>query len=545
MSNISKEKRDQMLNVLRTLRETNTESPEILQALGDIEYELTHKKYGLVWEHHSETVDEALKTSIPVFTEVKEKEIQNDLTNEKFNFLLEGDNLQSLYLLEKTHKEKIDVIYIDPPYNTGNKDFIYDDRIVDNTDTFRHSKWLSFMEARLRIARNLLNSKGVIFISIDDNEQAALKLLCDEILGEQNFINCFVWKRNSSGKTEKTKFTVNTEYILLYGKSNSYVLNDVYKPLSESSLKLYNKDDGDGRGRYQSVSLQKPKNPGPETTYDYVDNNGKVWKCPKKGWRMVKSKIKDLENDNRLILTGSTLRVKDYWNERPNSGKRVDTLWNDLPENTKGSAQLEDIFSKSVEFNNPKPIELIKRCVGVTTRNALVLDFFAGSGTTGQAVLALNKEDGGHRQFILCTNNQNEICEKVTYERLARVSRGNKKVEALPCNLKYYKTEFVEKSSWTLREDLLKHTLEMIELECGHKVLIPSKELKKARIVALFTDEDAEALQENWEIISPEIVYLAEDSVLLDAKQEKLLKMVKIIPIPEDYFYFELNNEEV
>lgn len=545
MSNISKGKRDQMLKVLRTLRETNIENPEILQTLGEIEYELTHKKYGLVWEHHSETVDEALKISIPVFTEVKDREIQDDLTNEKFNFLLEGDNLQSLYLLEKTHKEKIDVIYIDPPYNTGNKDFIYDDRIVDNTDTFRHSKWLSFMQARLRIARSLLNSKGVIFISIDDNEQAALKLLCDEILGEQNFINCFVWKRNSSGKTEKTKFTVNTEYILLYGKSSSYVLNDVYKPLSESSLKLYNKDDGDGRGRYQSVSLQKPKNPGPETTYDYVDNNGKVWKCPKKGWRMVKSKIKDLENDNRLILTGSTLRVKDYWNERPNSGKRVDTLWNDLPENTKGSAQLEDVFSKSIEFNNPKPIELIKRCIGVATKNALVLDFFAGSGTTGQAVLALNKEDGGHRQFILCTNNQNEICEKVTYERLARVSRGNEKVEALPCNLKYYKTEFVEKSSWTLREDLLKHTLEMIELECGHKVLIPSKEIKRARIVALFIDEDAEALQENWEIINPEIVYLAEDSVLLDAKQEKLLKMVKIIPIPEDYFYFELNNEEV
>ena len=169
----------------------------------------------------------------------------------------------------------------------------------------------------------------------DNKNQAYVKCLFDEVFGE-TFINSFVYKKNSSGKTEKDKFTVNTEYVLFYAKSEEYILNDVYKPLATSTIAMYSKDDNDGRGKYQTVSLQKPASPGPETSYDYVDNNGKVWKCPPKGWRMIYSKIKELENDNRLVLTGNTLRVKDYWNERPSEGKRIDTLWDDLPENTAG-----------------------------------------------------------------------------------------------------------------------------------------------------------------------------------------------------------------
>ena len=162
-----------MLALLDKIKEEHKNNDEILAALGEIENELTSKKYGLVWEKHEEEVDRMMQDNIPVFTEIKEREIK--ATNENsYNFLLEGDNLHSLKLLEKTHAGKIDVIYIDPPYNTGNQDFIYDDEFVDKTDGYTHSKWLSFMSERLEIAKRLLSDEGVIFISIDDNQQAQL-----------------------------------------------------------------------------------------------------------------------------------------------------------------------------------------------------------------------------------------------------------------------------------------------------------------------------------------------------------------------------------
>ena len=362
--------------------------------------------------------------------------------------LIIGENYDVLKNLVATYTKNgqglIDVIYIDPPYNTektkedGNdyKSDVESSKFVYR-DKFSRTGWLNMMKERLELARKLLSDKGVIFISIDDNEQAYLKVLCDEIFGENCFINQFVWKKNSSVKTEKTKFTVNTEYVLLYGKSSSYLINSVFKDLSASSQKLYNKDDNDGRGRYQTVSLQKPRDPGPETTYDYTDNTGKIWKCPENGWRMKYEKIKSLENDNRLVFTGKTLRVKDYWNERLNEGKRIDTLWDDLPEdsetintlwddlpeNSGATKELFEIVQNSI-FNNPKPSKLISRCLNIAPKNAIVLDFFAGSGTTGQAVMELNEEDGGNRQCILVTNNENNIATDVTYERLYRVVNG-------------------------------------------------------------------------------------------------------------------------
>ena len=242
-----------------------------IRAFNEIKNHLLNKKYGLVWEEHSEKIEEMMVENIPIFTEDKEKEIICD-RNLPYNFILEGDNLQSLHLLEKTHTGMIDIIYIDPPYNRGKDDFVYDDNYIDKLDAFRHSKWLSFMSKRLLLAKELLSDNGLIFISIDDNEVASIKLLMDEIFTEELFINQFVWQRNSSGKTEKDKFTVNTEYVLLYAKNSNYILNSVYKPLAQTSINMYKHDDGDGRGKYATVSLQKPKNPGPETTYDYVDN---------------------------------------------------------------------------------------------------------------------------------------------------------------------------------------------------------------------------------------------------------------------------------
>lgn len=535
-TNLSKIRRDKMLMTINEIKK-NIFDEETLTNLSMIENELTKKKYGLIWEEHEERVDKELETQIPTFEELKDKEIISN-PDDKFNFLLEGDNLHSLYLLEKTYAGKIDCIYIDPPYNRGKNDFVYNDDFVVEEDAYKHSKWLSFMQKRLEIAKHLLTKKGLIFISIDDNEVAQLKLLCNDIFGEERFINQFVWQRNSSGKTEKDKFTVNTEYVLLYSNTNEYVLNPTYKPLATSSQQMYNKDDNDGRGKYATVSLQKPRDPGPETTYDYIDNNGKIWPCPPKGWRMIYSKIKALENDNRLYFEGKSLRVKDYWNERENAGKRIDTLWNDLSENNVGSKELSILFEGKNVFDNPKPTDLIKRCIQICPKDSMVLDFFAGSGTTAQAVQELNKEDNGNRHFILCTNNENNICEDVTYKRLAKINFGTPRTKPNKFNLKYYRCTYIPRINTeqeNLHNNLLINIKNLIQLENG--IEIDDKKIK------IYLDEeelDKFSINQN-ELFECEKIYISSD-ILLTTEQEKIFEdnNVEVYIIPEYYFEDEI-----
>ncbi len=367
--------------------------------------------------------------------------------------LIIGENYEALLNLLIEYRNRIDVIYIDPPYS---KDKMGDYAKTNYNNNITRDNLLSMLYPRLVLAKQLLSDNGLIFCSIDDKNYAYVKCLFDDIFEERHFINTFVWKKNSSGKTEKDKYTVNTEYVLLYAKTAMYALEEVFKPLAEATKALYKNDDGDGRGLYRLYPLQKPRDPGPETTYDYVDNNGKVWACPPKGWRMKQSKLKELENDGRLCLTNTTLSEKAYWNERKSEGKRIDTLWDDLPENSAGTKELEEIIGKD-KFDNPKPVELIKRCINVANNNAIVLDFFAGSGTTGQAVLELNKEDGGNRQFILCTLDEvtdktpNGIAHDVTTKRLKRIMTGE-------C---YDKTN---KFKWLEKNDILDDNLDVYEI---------------------------------------------------------------------------------
>lgn len=226
-TNLSKIKRDNMLNTISEIKKNITDE-KMLANLSMIENELTKKKYGLIWEEHEERVDKELEIQIPTFEEIEDKEIICN-PNEKFNFLLEGDNLHSLYLLEKTHKEKIDLIVIDPPYNTGVNDFIYNDTYIDEEDGYRHSKWLSFMEKRLKLAKDLLSNDGYIFININDIEVAQLKILCDDIFGEENFVNLISVKMKNnagaSGGGEDKKLKKNIEYILIYSKNSVQSMN--------------------------------------------------------------------------------------------------------------------------------------------------------------------------------------------------------------------------------------------------------------------------------------------------------------------------------
>ena len=381
----------------------------------------TYKRTGFHFDKRLEKVTDTIK----YFKKNEELSFVTD-SAKKTHKLIIGDNYPALLNLLIEYKGAIDVIYIDPPYG---KDSMGEFAQTNYENAITRDNLLSMLYPRLLLAKMLLSDEGVILCSIDDKNHAYVKALFDEIFTEKCFVNSFVWQKNSSDKTEKDKFTINTEYVLLYAKSGAYSLHDTYKELAESTKSMYSKDDNDGRGKYATVSLQKPRDPGPETTYDYIDNTGKVWPCPPKGWRMVYKKVKALENDNRLYFGGDSLRVKDYWNERKSNGKRIDTLWNDLPENSAASKELENIFNKQGVFDNPKPTELVKRCLDIAYPNAIVLDFFAGSGTTGQSTLELNKIDGS-REFILVTNNEitdktpNGIAYDVTTKRLKRVMTG-------------------------------------------------------------------------------------------------------------------------
>ena len=374
----------------------------------------------------------------------------NPINHGSDNLFIEGDNLEVLKLLQKSYLGKIKMIYIDPPYNTGN-DFIYPDNYTENLDTYLeytgqidgegrkfntntdtdgrfHSKWMNMMYPRLFLARNLLREDGVIFISIDDNEVHNLRALCNEIFGEENFVNQFVWKKNSSGKTVSKQFPTNIEYVLMYSKQTSELkFNVVYKPLAESTIKMYSKDDADGRGKYRLYPMQKTGSPGPETTYDYIDNTGKIWTCPEKGWRMIQSKMKILENDNRLVLQNSTISEKAYWNERENEGQAADTLWDDLDEGNIGTGEVRKLFN-AYYFDYPKPTDLINRMISIgSTKNDIILDFFAGSCTTAHAVMELNKEDGGNRKFICVQlpepTDENSEAYKAGYKTIAEISK--------------------------------------------------------------------------------------------------------------------------
>lgn len=393
----------------------------LTEAISIAELGTTYKRTGFHFDKRLEKIGNTIK-----YFKKNEKMSFSDGSDDIPNKLIIGDNYDALLNLLVEYKGRIDVIYIDPPYG---KDSMGEFAQTNYDNALTRDNLLSMLYPRLLIAKQLLSEKGMIFCSIDDKNHAYVKCLFDEVFNEKHFINSFVWKKNSSSKTEKDKYTINTEYILLYAKTAMYDLNEVFKPLAEATKKLYKYDDNDGRGKYRLYPLQKPAAPGPETTYDYVDNMGKKWKCPPKGWRMKYSKLKALENDGRLFLGNAVLSEKAYWNERKSEGKVIDTLWNDISENSVGTSELKDIIGTAI-FDNPKPVDLIKRCIDIACDNAIILDFFAGSGTTGQAVIELNNDDLGNRKFILCTNNEitpttpNGIAYDVTTKRLKRTMTG-------------------------------------------------------------------------------------------------------------------------
>lgn len=562
-----------MIAFLEFLKKQHSDD-DSLMAINSIERELTAKKYGLIWEEHQEEVDKKMETHIPVFSEVPEYEVMEDEHNTTFNFLLEGDNLHSLKLLEKTNRGKVNIIYIDPPYNTGNKDFVYNDEFVGREDLFRHSTWLSFMSERLRIAYKLLSKDGVIFVSIDDNEQAQLRLLMDEIFSEDNFIMCMPRITKKSGKTTSA-YAKNHDYILVYTKRDQDIF--VMEEHEDNAFK-YADEYIEERGKYKlnqtldynslsySPSLDYPLEIEGEVFYP--GGSKELWEERQRGkhrradwaWRWSK-KLFQFGYDNGFVVIkrkkdgSARIYTKTYLNAKIGKNSNGDFII-EHNKRVKATSSIEyidnkysndnakkdlSIFGLGDKFDYSKPVELIKKLIKAYYKNnALVLDFFAGSGTTAQAVLELNKEDSGSRRFILCTNNENNICREVTYQRIKSILTGtmisegeySKKIKG---NLKYYVTDFVDKESDELTNELLEHIVEMIQLEYGVSI-------NNSQYIMVIDDDEMDELEENFNYYKDlKAVFLSQD-VLLSTSQERILQNVNTFIIPDYYFDTELRE---
>ncbi len=500
----------------------------------------SRKKYGLIWneEKTKEQYEKESENALPVLKEVKDKEIKTDPTK-PINILIEGDNYHTLSVLNYTHQCKIDVIYIDPPYNTGSaKEWKFNDQWIDKNDTYRHSKWLSFISKRLNLAKNLLKDNGVILISIDDNEYAQLKLLCDSLFGEKQFIGSLVWEKKKKGSHLDGSITNVKEYILAYCKnSNSYkgLVGEIKDDIE--TYPCVNPGNGFSKriipagiiSNYKEANYELPA--GTEISAgnmklklidDLIIKDKRLFRdiIIEAEWRYDQKSLNEFALNRELYITRDLYlrRIVKHPREKKlkdlllrTSKSYMETIYEELinavyeekprdeieqiinrirsteqsdyssqidpknlykdgwGSNEDGDNELRDFFGKKI-FDYPKPSRLIEKLIAATQiSNGIVLDFFAGTGTTGEAVLKLQNK-GRYIQFILCTNNENNICTDICYPRIAKVINGYKNrsgesIKKADGNLKYFKTAFVKDS--ISRDDLkMRITLECTEMLC-------------------------------------------------------------------------------
>lgn len=502
---------------------------KLLKQISELEAELkSAKKYGLVWdkENTKEDVVVRCETDIPVLSMDNNKTIKNGSLN---TILIEGDNYHSLTALNYVQKQSIDLIYIDPPYNTGNEDFTYNDKFVNLDDGYRHSKWLSFMQKRLILARDLLKDNGVIFISIDDREQAQLKLLCDSIFGENKHLATIHWRKNRKPHNAGGTMSISCEFIHVYYKheprklvqeyaemfsdeKGSYAIYPILK--ADKKIRTYTFPKGlkcDGMFHQGRTKTAKNDKCNVEILDEPIIKNGVLENNIRISGRFCltdeRGKLSEAFNANNIFFTkGGIPKEKRY---RTEDDSKIDTNYWDIEKgkNEDGNEELTSLFNISQDnelFSHPKPVNLMKKILRcINQKDAVVLDFFAGSGTTGQAVIELNEEDEGTRKCILCTNNEASteaqikyfvskglipeqpkkgtkqetewkekwkefinsdtykkeiltesfqeigICKSVTYPRLKTVITGKRLdgsvfSDGIPANLYYFRTDFVK-----------------------------------------------------------------------------------------------------
>jgi adenine-specific DNA-methyltransferase len=444
------------------------------------QFEKLEKSFGLVWKEkfEPEQVAEKCKDFLPVLK--KENPKKQIITNkEDINHIfIEADNYHALSVLNYTHKRKVDVIFIDPPYNTGNKSWIYNNRYVEKEDRFRHSKWLSFMSKRLKLAKNLLKDDGIIIVTIDSYELFTLGLLMDDpsFFGEKNRLGIITVVHKPEGRNQEKFFGTSNEFMLVYAKNIDKAKFN--KVILDSELQYrFDEEDEEGKFRLKNFirltdgkySLRENK---PHFYYPiYVSGDlknfsiikkskyNKVFPITDKGvertWKTTKETFIKLANAGSIVAKKEGGKLVIY--EKLREDQVIKTHWikKEYHAYHFGTKLLESILGAK-KFDFPKSLYLVMDILRLTSkRDAVILDFFAGSGTTGHAVLELNNEDGGNRQFILCTNNENNngngtggIAESVCFPRIKKVIEGYKDstgnaIAGLGGNLRYYSTEFV------------------------------------------------------------------------------------------------------
>lgn len=440
---------------------SNEEKSQMLALLNE------NKIYGLVWEKSTEDAWEMMKDYVPLLKEDDSKRIEHGSENPN-HILIEGDNLNALTALSYTHEGKIDVIYIDPPYNTG-KEFVYNDKRIDKENEFRHSQWITFMDKRLRLAKRLLSKEGVIFISIDDNEQANLKILCDSIFGEDNFAATYFWKRTETPPALSYKVRRKLEYVLCYTKCNIKERQFAQGLVDGGDAPLLNSGNPIGMlsfpigsvhfnipdGTYTHSQRHKIELLSPIEVVNGVNNNSFSARANFK-WQQSNLEREVAEGTYFLIKSNQfSIRYQKATKATKVPSNIIDADV-EVGTNEEAAKMLEDIGI--VGFDYAKPVSFVEYLIRMPfwdKKELTVLDFFAGSGTTLHATMQLNAEDRGHRQCILVQgkekdddNNDLQIAEKITYERNKRVIEGyttpkGEFVEGLKDNnLRYFKVGF-------------------------------------------------------------------------------------------------------
>jgi len=456
---------------------------EKLQATLGEDIEFKNERYVLNWAGKSDAFRVLQSPTTATLVPCKEESVGFDDTE---NIFIEGENLEVLKVLQKSYFGKIKMIYIDPPYNTGNDKFIYPDKFSESRDEYLsrigdrdetgymtreglfrknskdsghyHSNWLSMMYPRLFLARNLLREDGVIFVSIDDNEVHNLRLLMNEVFGEENFLGNIVWQKKYGPANDAKGISTTHEHVLCYSRNTEY-WSPFLLPRSDDQLKAFQNPDNDQRGRWRASDLSA-RTYSENCDYPIVIPSGKtVYPPPSRSWIITKKRYTELVEDNRIWfgVDGKGRPMQKKFISEVKEGITPQTWWDRTfaGDNKIARYELKNIFPENV-FDTPKPSSLIKRAVEIGCKNDIILDFFAGSATTAHAILDLNKEDGGNRKFIMV--QLPEKCDekseafKAGYETIAEI--GKERICRVIKNIKEEKQTKLDVDGTTGKQDL-------------------------------------------------------------------------------------------
>ena len=469
-NNLANEKYQALKDLFpNAITETIDENGEIVRAIDKdiLMQEISTKvvegkeeRYQFTWPDKKKAILNANAPINKTLRPCREESVNFDKTE---NLYIEGDNLEVLKLLQETYLEKVDVIYIDPPYNTGN-DFVYNDDFKESVDEYLensgqydedgnrleinketngryHTDWLNMIYPRLKLARDLLSDDGVIFISIDDNEQENLKKVCDEIFGESNFLAQIIWERSFSPVNLKKHFSESHDYIICYAKNSETAISNGLKRSVDADSR-YKNPDNDPRGPWQSGDFSV--GPAVESNiYEIKTPSERICLPPNgRSWRVSEEKFNKMRDNNEVWFgsDGDGVPRQKRFLSNVKKGITPMTIWKytEVGHSQEATKKLKELFDGNMYFDYPKSIELIKRCLQLyTNKNSLVLDFFSGSATTAQAVMELNAEYGGNRKYIMVqlpeATNEKSDAYKAGYKTIAeigkeRIRRAGKKI---------------------------------------------------------------------------------------------------------------------